>query len=56
MDGSKDALRSRVNELRAVLADLADGSPCDLDHDGNCQEHAWFGDGECPHARAKRLL
>jgi hypothetical protein len=41
---------------RAILADLVDPDPCRLDHDGDCQTHAWFGDDECPHARAKRLL
>lgn len=30
------------------------GDECMLDHDGNCQAHNWFGEGECPHARVAR--
>lgn len=39
-----------------LLSDFCERSECDLDHDGACQEHNWFGDGECPHARARRML
>lgn len=39
-----------------IIEALADGDPCQLDHNGNCQAHAAFGDGECPHALAKAWL
>ena len=52
------ALMARVKELAAmnILDDLWDDSPCDLDREGSCQEHGWFGSGECPHARAVSLF
>ena len=43
-------------ELREVLADLVDGEACWFDHHGYCQAHGWLTDGECPQARAKRLV
>lgn len=39
-----------------LLRDLVQEDPCSFDHDGNCQAHMWFGDGECPQARLKRVL
>ena len=42
--------------LREVLADLVDGEACWFDHHGYCQAHGWLQDGECPQARAKRLV
>lgn len=48
--------KPEIVEMQKVLADLTDHDPCSLDHHGHCQGHMWFGEGECPHARAKRLL
>jgi hypothetical protein len=39
-----------------IIEALTDDDPCRLDHNGNCQAHAAFGDGECPHAMAKAWL
>lgn len=39
-----------------LLYSLTSPDDCDLDHHGYCQAHAWFHDGECPDARAKRVL
>lgn len=39
-----------------IIEALTDDDPCHFDHHGNCQAHAAFGDGECPHAMAKRWL
>ncbi len=43
-------------DLMALLSDFCERSDCDLDHNGACQEHNWFGEEECPHARAGRML
>ena len=47
-----------ITALRDVLSDLVarDDDPCYFDHHGYCQAHNWLQEGECPHARAKRLL
>ena len=45
-----------TTELREVLGDLIDPDPCWFDHHGYCQAHGWLTDGECPQARAKRLV
>lgn len=45
-----------IEDLRSIVGDLVDAEPCRLDHDGGCQAHDWFGETECPHARAKRFL
>lgn len=39
-----------------IIEALADEDSCRLDHNGNCQAHATFGEGECPHATAKAWL
>lgn len=47
---------------RALLDELADDTPCRFDHDGNCQEHDWFGGapgddlGVCPDSLARSIL
>lgn len=49
-------MRLEVERLRALVHDLADPSPCNLDHWGYCQEHYWFAtDPPCPHARARAM-
>lgn len=51
---SEDARTAMVPlELLASLASLDD---CELDINGDCQAHWWFHEGECPDARAKRIL
>lgn len=42
--------------LQNLIRDLSDPDPCHYDHHGYCQAHSWLQDGECPHARAQRLL
>lgn len=49
-------LANEVLVLRRLVQDLRHDDPCGLDHHGNCQEHNWFGESECPHARAARLF
>lgn len=51
-----DAAQAHIAELRALVADLADPDPCNLDHHGYCQAHFWLTEGRCPHARAADLL
>jgi hypothetical protein len=46
----------RIAAIKATLAELTSDEECDLDHHGNCQMHNFFGEGECPHAVAKRLI
>lgn len=42
--------------LRDLIDDLTDMAKCHYDHNGHCQEHAWFkSDVKCPHARAQQL-
>lgn len=43
-------------EALGILIDLIDDEDCRLDHHGYCQTHVWLRDGECPQARARRLL
>jgi hypothetical protein len=43
----------------AILGQLAAGDQdqCRYDHDGDCQEHAWFGtEWNCPFDAARKLL
>lgn len=40
----------------AILRDMLDPDECHHDHHGYCQAHGWLTDGECPHARARRLI
>lgn len=42
--------------MKSLIEDLHDSSPCYIDHNGGCQAHYWFGDTECPHGRAQKLL
>lgn len=49
-------LRREWEELRDALESMIDTEPCWLDHNGHCQEHLDFGDGECYMARAKAIL
>jgi hypothetical protein len=39
-----------------LLKDMEDSNPCVFDHHGNCQEHGWTGDRECPQSRLKKFL
>lgn len=51
--------QSEANQLAAVLelvAKMHDPNPCRLDEYGRCQEHLWFGIGECPQAALSRLM
>ena len=42
-----------IERLRALVDAFVSDDDCYLDHGGNCQQHNWFGDERCPHARAK---
>jgi len=48
--------RKKIRNLKSLIEDLAYSDECDLDHHGSCQAHNWFGEGECPHARAQKIL
>lgn len=48
-----------VEELLQLLDLIAEDGRCQLDHNGNCQEHSWFDWGEgpgCADRRAHRIL
>lgn len=45
-----------IAELIVAVGDLAEDTPCRLDHHGFCQEHGWLDSRECPHPRAVRAL
>jgi hypothetical protein len=48
--------RRLVADLTDLVGDLADPDPCQFDHHGYCQAHAWFDtDPACPHGRARQL-
>jgi hypothetical protein len=51
-----EAVVEQSDEMRELLDALVSDESCWLDHHGYCQGHSRFDDGECPHARAKRLL
>ena len=53
-----DYKMNQLSEAISILRELVDENPCSFDHHGNCQEHGWtnYGEGLCPHERAKRLL
>lgn len=53
---ARDRLCAEVDRLQNAIAYLTDPTPCWFDHHGYCQAHGWLTAGECPHARAKRLL
>lgn len=53
---TNDALFALARDLSSTLADMAYTDECDLDHNGACQAHNYFGEGECPNARAAKLL
>jgi len=44
-----------VRDLTRLALDLADSTPCRLDHHGHCQAHGWTGPGKCPQARLARM-
>lgn len=46
----------KLLEALSILNDIYDGEACRIDHEGQCQEHYWFHNSECPHARAKRFI
>lgn len=49
-------LETENQQLRALVADLADPDPCHYDHHGYCQAHMWFDTHPvCPHARARPI-
>jgi hypothetical protein len=39
-----------------LLEDMAGTEGCMLDHEDNCQVHAWFGSGRCPFGQAQDIL
>jgi len=45
-----------VTHLLSLAGELYDSMPCQLDHNGNCQEHFYFGRPPCPHRQAKELF
>jgi len=47
------ALATELALALEIIEALTDEDPCRLDHNGNCQAHMAFGEGECPHAMAK---
>lgn len=51
-----EKLRAKLAAVSEIFPDLVDDDPCTHDHHGYCQAHGWLAPGECPHARAKRLM
>lgn len=53
-------MKNYTYELLESLNDMLEGyeENCRYDHNGNCQEHSWFGlDGnECPVGKARKLV
>lgn len=47
---------SRLEQARALLANVYDDSPCRLDHHGYCQEHIGSWSGECWMRRVEKFL
>lgn len=45
-----------VTHLLTLVGELYASEPCRLDHNGNCQEHFYFGRPPCPHKQAKELF
>jgi hypothetical protein len=48
-------LLGRVEKLEGLLNEVADDSPCRLDHHGFCQAHG-FTESPCPVSEARTLL
>ena len=48
--GKSDHLFILARQLRDIVNDIAYSDECSLDHNGSCQAHSYFGEGECPHA------
>lgn len=57
-DDWPSAAESTANSVNVVqlVRDLTNPNECWYDHHGYCLAHGWLKAGECPHARAKRLL
>lgn len=55
--GQRDQARLREENklMRELLSELAESTPCQLDHNGYCQEHE-LHPSPCPHARATEFL
>lgn len=51
-----DSVGQALTTMAGVIEDLVDSADCRLDIDGNCQEHGWFDERPCPHARAHEIL
>lgn len=53
-------MKNYTEELLVSIKEILEGHDdnCRYDHDGDCQEHSWFGlDGDaCPVEKAKRLV
>lgn len=39
-----------------LLDDLANVEDCEIEADGHCESHGWWGKASCPQARVKRVL
>lgn len=45
------------DQMASLVRDFLNPDPCQLDHHGYCQAHAWMCSGSsCPHARAREAL
>lgn len=49
-------LIAKAPKMYEALKDVYEGTDCDLDHHGYCQEHGWLQDGLCPQFRIGRIL
>ena len=58
LEAAESLLRADELAVVVILNDMRRGTDCRIDHNGNCQEHLWFGNpgAACPEARAKILL
>lgn len=56
-DDDLRAAETVIDDLAALVRDLAYTDPCEHDHHGHCQAHGWTDDDRpCPHARARDVL
>ncbi len=51
-------LLAYTRALESALMEILPEEPCRYDHNGNCQEHSWFGlnGDKCPIEKTKALI
>jgi len=56
MEDKRHYEQEPIMDLQELIMDLIDNDECQFDFHGNCQQHGWTGERECPHSRAKKFL